>query len=72
MSPEHLPLLILKLLARKKNVVSITVSPRDLYRVWIIKIKTLMSKPCHFVSKTYILPPPLALGFILRQAQNSL
>lgn len=27
--------------------------------VGIIRMKTRTSKPCHFVSKTYILPPPL-------------
>lgn len=67
---KHLASFILKLSAEKKKKMWFPLQCHwGTYTGFgIIKMKTLMSKPWHFVSKTYVLPPPLALYFILRQA----
>lgn len=64
---KHLAVLILKLPAGKKMWFSLQCHWGTCPGVGIIKMKTLMSKPWYSVSKTYVLPPPLASYFILIQ-----
>lgn len=61
----HLAVLILKLPARKKMWFPLQYHWGTRTGARIIQMKTRMSKPCHFVSKTYIPPPPSTPGPVL-------